>query len=628
MSRYLKQFNLFGMLQGTLYYLLVLTTILLLSGYGNSKPTILDEGKTKYIILQVLKGNIEPANPNYVNQALRFTLVYRFTAIKPFHINSGSPLIEGLIPTTTTLTSPTGTIIKQSTIYPPDEILDISGFRTTIFEGGPHEITETYLYSPSQNQSKNNIDFSYSFNYQACKDDECYAPESIKGDFTLAITNNNISNFLERWISLDFIAMILFAFIGGLILNFTPCVLPILSLKLLSLSAMKDTESHLKKKYVTYYTFGVLSFFLLLAGTLSVLKLTGESIGWGIQFQNPYYVFFIILVLLLVALNFFGVYELRFSYHKNPHTGNNASTEQWKNFGTGFLSVILATPCTVPFLGLAVAYAFSQSIAEIILLHVFIALGFLLPYLLIFVNLDVSRLLPNLRPLQGYVKKVSGFVLLITIFWLLDIYQNLNTIDSSFYIFTSLWAISLLVWIFGQLQKRPLPIKVELMFWLVLILFLGWLNISLTANLQTGSYKPLSSTQSSNPISTSETIANKVTDTGVIDWIPYSKESLNAFKQSGRIVYVHFTADWCLNCKVNEKLVIENEAVVKLLQELEVITVKADWTKPNPDIFEEIQALGRAGIPLDVLYRGGEKIILSSILTVSEIVTELEKIAK
>lgn len=588
-------------------------TILFLLPQGKNFSLELDKQSTRYVALTVLDS---PSSSEEWKE-----LIFRFQIFSPYHINSGKPLIEGLIPTTVTLKTPDRvTLYPIKTTYPPDEILNISGFQTTVYFNGPHDL----LLKINPRISEDTV-IDYIFHYQACKDDECYAPESISGNIAFQ-SNGNRKKSLLSWdglLTIEIFWVITFAFLGGLILNVTPCVLPILSLKLLSLSSMKNTEGKAKKKLVAFHIWGALTFFFFMAIGVIILQAGGEELGWGFQFQSPHYIFFITLVLGVVSLNLLGVYEIPFSYTTKT-THKKALGENLKHFSTGFLSVILATPCTVPFLGIAVAYSFSQSAAVILLLHLFTSLGFITPYALIFFGIDISRLIPQFRPIENYIKKILGFLVILTLFWLIDIYWTITA--NGIPLLGTLWLSALGLWIYGELQRLHLSIKWELKFWG--LAFVLWITLIF--------WLPgISGDEITNNFTSSETIENKqpnnlnaIKNDNSIIWLPFDKQRLHEYLDRSKIVYVHFTADWCLNCKVNEKLILEREKVVELFKKHEVIMMKADWTRSNKEIFHEIQSLGRAGIPLDVLYRGNRKIILNTILTVGEIRSSLEELTQ
>ncbi len=590
----------------------ILATLFLLP-QGKNFSSELDKQSTRYVTLTVF--DIPSSSERWRE------LIFRFQIFPPYHINSGKPLIEGLIPTTVTLKTPNGAILYPiKTTYPPDEILNISGFRTTVYFNGPHDL----LLKINPRISEDTV-IDYIFHYQACKDDECYAPESISGNIAFQ-SNDNRKKSLLSWdglLTIEIFWVIIFAFLGGLILNVTPCVLPILSLKLLSLSSMKSTEEKAKKKLVAFHIWGALTFFFFMAIGVIVLQAGGEELGWGFQFQSPHYIFFITLVLGVVSLNLLGVYEIPFSYTTKT-THKKALGENLKHFSTGFLSVILATPCTVPFLGIAVAYSFSQSAAVILLLHLFTSLGFIAPYALIFFGIDISRLIPQFRPIENYIKKILGFLVILTLFWLIDIYWTITA--NGIPLLGTLWLSALGLWIYGELQRLYPSIKWELKFWglafvlwITLIFWLPGVSVDKVANNFIDS-KTIENKQPNSP--------NTIKNDNSIIWLPFNKQHLHKYLDMSEIVYVHFTADWCLNCKVNEKLILEREKVVELFKKHEVIMMKADWTRSNKEIFNEIQSLGRAGIPLDVLYRGDRKIILNTILTVGEIRSSLEELTR
>lgn len=604
-----------------LFYLLVILSALIINNnYAIEKKFIkktLGEEKTKYINLHI---SYAPTSKN------SFSLYFTFTIKPPYHINSNKPLIEGLIPTKLILSLAKNNPQTNFTIninpiqYPPNKLLKIDKFETTVYFEGQHTIPVNVKINGEKIVS--DLIFDYQFDYQACEEEVCFAPESIKSSLVIdkktisqLSTYNKTTSPLSP--NLNWFLFFIFSFLGGFLLNFMPCVFPIMSLKLFSLNSMKQYELGLKKKFVAYYIAGATTFFLVLGMGLSILKYTGQSIGWGIQFQSPYYLIFIIMVLWVVSLNLLGLFEIFFSY--SPLVTKHHQSQSVKNFSLGFFTVILATPCTAPFLGVAISYAFSQSIPSIILFHIYLAIGFLLPYWLIFFGIDISLWLPNLKKSQKYFKQILGFLIILTIIWLLDIYLTVVDFNNIILLFFSLWLIAFLIWIYGKIQIKLLNKKITLFIGIVFLLIITTMIIYLPQkpqlSLTNNSY--YNNKDKDKDKENNKDWKNKNFNSSKINWIDFNKTEIDRLLMEGRIVYVHFTADWCLNCKVNEKIVIERKEIIDLFKKYNILTMKADWTKSNTQIFNEIRRLKRGGIPLDVIYfpNGGE-VILNSILTI------------
>jgi thiol:disulfide interchange protein DsbD len=395
--------------------------------------------------------------------------------------------------------------------------------------------------------------------------------------------------------------MLLSAFLGGLILNLMPCVFPILSIKLLAiLKASNQSSRRIRRQNLGYVT-GVMTSFLAIALLLAGLRSAGHLVGWGFQLQSP--VFLAVLCWLFLALTFNLAGWLDIDSIDAGAGGKLTRLGGFSgSFFTGVLAVVVASPCTAPFMGVAVGFGISQSTS--ILMAVFLSLGFGLafPYALMIVVPKALCFLPKPGPWMDTFKKLMAIPLALTIVWLLWV---LHQVAGD----RALWlAVGGLVLVgFFALAKVPKAWSnygwaVKRFCKVVLIPFLFVLLAS-----RIGSVK----------------LAADAKDLG--PWQPFS-ESLMA-RLSGQNVFVNMTADWCLTCKVNEKLIFKDPEVLNELKNRNVTLVMGDWTKRNGEITRFLTRYERVGVPFYVLFsaRNPQGRILPEVMTKSSFIEELKK---
>jgi thiol:disulfide interchange protein DsbD len=397
------------------------------------------------------------------------------------------------------------------------------------------------------------------------------------------------------------------AFLGGLLLNLMPCVLPVLSLKAFSL--VKQSASPSVKWEGLAYSAGVMLSFLSLAILLLLLRSGGEALGWGFQLQNPVFVIAMAWLFVILALQFFEVFEMGESLQN--WVGRSGSSQK-KGLGTSFLSGVLATliasPCTAPFMGSAIGFALTLPTVPSLLIFTLLGFGMALPILLLSFFPKTLRLLPTPGAWMNRFKQFMGFPMLATSFWLLWVYGKQTDGDAVIrFLFSSL-SLALTLWILGQFKsqwKRHLSVLLSL----TLTLWLAWPLIF------TQNSKARSSTQQS---------------TQDYSGIPYENFSANkrdeALRQ-GRPVYVDFTATWCLLCQVNKRVVFPEAQVQELFRSKNILLLKADWTDKNESLLRELESFGRSGVPLNVYYdpKSSKPIVLPSVLRPQSVVDAISQ---
>lgn len=395
-----------------------------------------------------------------------------------------------------------------------------------------------------------------------------------------------------------FVYLIL-AFIGGIILNVMPCVLPVISIKLFNLAAHSDESRKMIFKHNLSYTIGVLLSFSVLALIVVLLKTTGESVGWGFQLQSPHFVAFMVIILTIFAFNLFGLFEFRTPGGRV--LGNVQIKEGFiGDFLSGVLATILSTPCSAPFLGTALTFAFSGSSILIFCIFLSIGLGLSFPFILTAFFPQAVRALPRPGLWMEKVKKILGFTLILTVIWLLDVFE-MQTIQGS--LFKLLGVLSFFFFAF-YFQAHISKSKWKYFFHLI--------PLSLAAVILFQS--DLTKVQS-NQSSFLERKKSKG-----LGWEKWSEEKTQEYAANRQPTFIDFTANWCLTCKVNEKLVLETKKFKELIKEHDVKLLLGDWTRNDPKISAFLNKHGFVGVPAYfVINKKGQLVILGETISVKEI---------
>lgn len=380
---------------------------------------------------------------------------------------------------------------------------------------------------------------------------------------------------------------LLFAFFGGLILNLMPCVFPILSMKALSLVRMSDKEQHQAVFSGIAYTLGVLSCFALIAGVLIVLQKTGENIGWGFQLQNPVVVLLLSYILFIVGLNLSGMFEFT---GRLANIGQDLTQKKGYtgSFFTGALATIVATPCTAPFMGIALGYALLQP--PVVSLAIFLALGFglALPYLLLCVVPALRKALPRPGLWMETFRQFLAFPMFASAAWLLWVYgQQVEGYYAGLMALLGAVFIAMGIWMWQRAPShQPARSFIHAIAALFIIIAVSIASISMAK-------MPMTVAKIEENI---EAIAAKH------ETIPFSPATLENLLAGKDPVFVEMTASWCITCKVNERIALATEATQKLFKEHNVAYIQGDWTNQNPEITNFLKSHGRNGVPLYVFY--------------------------
>ncbi len=393
------------------------------------------------------------------------------------------------------------------------------------------------------------------------------------------------------------------AFIGGMILNLMPCVLPIISIKVMGfIGGAEQPRAHSLKAALSF-SLGVIVSFLLLALLVVLLRNSGISAGWGFQFQHPEFVYALSLIVFVLGLGFFDVYSLNLPGMQSANKGvSSIRSPMLKHFFDGVLATALSTPCTAPFLGTALVFAFSQAAWVTFLMFFVMGLGLALPYAYLSTHPKMLSILPTPGPWMYRFRQLMGFLLLGTVVWLVFVLQQLTsegavwTIASMLLIFFGSWLLS---WL-AEARKSVKRSIAQVVALIVIGSGLVYLYPSAVGQ-HTGEVK--------------------------IDWKPYSAALIKELQGGGSLVFIDFTADWCITCKANEYLTIETDEVIAAMKRLNVTPVKADWTRGDQHITDALHSYGAEGVPLYVVLPGaadGEAIVLSTLPTSSDLIDAFE----
>ena len=395
-------------------------------------------------------------------------------------------------------------------------------------------------------------------------------------------------------------ALLGLALLGGLLLNLMPCVLPVLALKAAGIAEWGGTTPRTRAAHGLAYAAGVLTTLLALGGAVIVLRATGAEVGWGFQFQEPLFLAALSLVLVLFAVNLLGGFEIGTGAGRLASLGARASGVR-RSFFDGLLAVLLATPCSAPYLGTAVGFALAGSNGTVLAIFACVGIGLAAPFLLLCSVPAGQRWLPRPGPWMLQLRQGLAFALLATLVWLLWIAGRVMGSDGLATLLVLLWSAAFLAWLYGLAQPRGGRIRFALGLALLAHCLAGvaWVRASPDARGSSGV----------------EALASD----------PFDPERLQGELDRGQSVFVYFTADWCITCKLNEKRVLADARVVSELARPDVSVFRADWTRRDPEIGRALARLGRAGVPTyAVLHGAGEPpIVLPELLSVQDLIRAL-----
>ncbi|AJQ92600.1 protein-disulfide reductase DsbD family protein [Gynuella sunshinyii] len=464
------------------------------------------------------------------------------------------------------------------------------------------------------------LQFPYSANisYQGCADDGlCYPPqkktitinsatdEAVVSD-TLKVAANTATSSSGDILTLDtasagttavaadpnvdlsgvsFISALFAALIGGLILNLMPCVFPVLSLKAIQIAQFGADIGEVRR-HSWVYTLGVVISFIGVAAVLMIIRQFGTWVGWGFQLQSPAFIVFLILLFMLLGLSLLGVFEIGQGF---MGVGQSLTQKQGLSgsFFTGVLATVVATPCTAPFMGTAIAFALAQPVYFSLSVFAVMGLGLALPILMLSYIPGLANKMPKPGAWMDVFKQVMAFPLFATAVWLLWVLTELRGSDAQFKVLMGIVLVAFATWpMLNAVYKEGNGKK-----WFKKTLRWG----SAVAGLF------LMFNLSSPPT----------------QWQSYSASLLQQHLADGKPVFVDVTAAWCITCKVNERIALSGDNFEEMVRDNDVQLLRADWTNPSPEIDQLIAEYERNGVPLYLMFKAGEQRaeVLPQILT-------------
>jgi thiol:disulfide interchange protein DsbD len=390
--------------------------------------------------------------------------------------------------------------------------------------------------------------------------------------------------------SMNLLVAFAFALIGGVILNLMPCVFPVLSLKVMGFATHHDNRTTLHAEAVAFAT-GVIVTFVVLGLALAALRAAGEQLGWGFQLQSPAVVTALAILFFVLALNLSGVFEFG-QLAPSSAAGWTSANRTFDAFGSGVLAVVIASPCTAPFMGAALGYALTGGTATTLAVFGALGVGMALPYVLLALFPGWRRRLPKSGPWLARLKQLLAFPLYATVVWLAWVLGAQRDVDAVARLLLSLLGIGFALWAWHIVRTggaRPWGFAGAAA--IVAAIVVAW---------------PLVAANGTANAVVRSSDANRAAD----GWLPFSPQTVTELTAQNRAVFIDFTAAWCVTCQVNKRLVLADDEVIAAFARKNVALIRADWTRRDDDITKALAALGRNGVPVYVLYRPGKTELL------------------
>jgi suppressor for copper-sensitivity B len=452
---------------------------------------------------------------------------------------------------------------------------------------GTSNIYEGNILLPAKLNYNKSGNLAIKLDYLVCNT-QCI-PESINFNVNIPdeAINTNISD--------DFILMMLFAVIAGFILNFMPCVLPILSIKLLSIAKARNLELNEVRTSFIFSVLGIISSFLLFGIIIASLKTLNIYIGWGTHFQNSYFIIFLIIILFLFVLSLLGKIQLKAPDFIYKIGATDMHNKYLNNFLSGALAALLATPCSAPIVGTVVAFALDNNPIEIITILTLMGVGLSIPYLLIASFPKMVKLMPKSGKWMITFEHILGVMLLLTIFWLIYVIAGQLSIYAAIILFMLL--------ILFKFTIENAKGKMKLLASILIIISIFWLPHLITKV----KYEE-------------ETQHNAL-------WQKFEPEKIKNYLDDCKIVIIDVTANWCITCKFNKITVLETDQITNILSQSHIIAMRADFTNRDDDIAAFLKSHKRHGIPFNIVYGPAKPdgIALSEILSIKELIQAINE---
>ncbi|HZC44131.1 MAG TPA: thioredoxin family protein, partial [Acidobacteriaceae bacterium] len=371
------------------------------------------------------------------------------------------------------------------------------------------------------------------------------------------------------------------AFLGGLILNLMPCVFPVLFIKGLALVQSSGHERRRMRAHGAMYALGILVSFWVIVAVLLLLRAGGHHLGWGFQFQSPYFVAIMALLFFFLGLSLAGQFEIGLSVtsvggeltRQGGYTGS---------FFTGVLATVVATPCTAPFMGAAIGFALSQSALITFAVFTLLALGLAAPYVLLTLQPAWIRLLPKPGAWMEYLKQAVSIPIFLAVIWMVWVFAQVAGSNGVAALLAGMLLTAVAGWVLGRWPAKRLP------------------TLTAVVLLAAAIALPIYAAEALPVVGTATESSSKS-----MTWQPFTPQRLAALRAEGKPVFVDFSAAWCLSCQVNERVVLDRPDVEQAFRKRGVVMMRADWTNHDDAITAALAQLGRSGVPTYALYTGG-----------------------
>ena len=390
------------------------------------------------------------------------------------------------------------------------------------------------------------------------------------------------------------------AFLGGVILNLMPCVFPVLFIK--GLALVESSRHHVTKvrAHGLVYALGIVVSFWAVVALLLGLRAGGRQLGWGFQFQSPGFLAVMALLLFFLGLSLAGMFEIGLTV---TNTGSSLAARHGYagSFFTGVLAMVVATPCTAPFMGAAIGFALAQSAAVSFAVFTALALGLAAPYVLLTLNPGWMRFLPRPGAWMEVLKQATAAPIFGTVIWLVWLFASAAGVDALAALLVAFLLVAIAGWILGRWPAK----RVSSAFALTVI------ALAVVTPLYALWKFPAAAT----------------TTSAQAGWEPYSRQAIDQYRAQGRPVFVDFTARWCLSCQVNERAVLDSNEVSRRLHDSGIVLMRADWTRHDEGIGSALSELGRSGVPTYAFYLPGQRpMVLPEVLTPGVVLGALDQI--
>ena len=404
------------------------------------------------------------------------------------------------------------------------------------------------------------------------------------------IINAEVDGASKNSLNISFLQALIFAFVGGLILNLMPCVFPIISLKVLSFVSMSNQSPSKIRAHALSFCTGVMISFLMIGLAMILLKQAGLFLGWGFQLQSPVIVGLLSLLMFVIGLVLLSDINIGSSLTRLGGVGS--SDNLIGSFSTGILAVIVASPCTAPFMGAALGYALIQPSGVTLPVFSALGLGFAFPYFMLSASPNLINYLPKPGSWMVTLKEFFAFPMFATSIWLIWVFSFQTSSNEVIFLLITILLISLLIWIASKINKPNYSMVIFIV--AIFIIFFQFKDIS-SKELQSPNALKLES----------------------FNYVEWNENIENEYQNKNQAYLINFTAAWCITCQTNDKIALSRPNIKEYIYENNIEYIVADWTNKNDDILKTLESYNRNGVPLYIFWKPGmiEPKILPAILT-------------